>query len=256
MTDGILDLFRLDGRVALVTGAGSGLGRAFAIALAEAGADLVLVGRRPQPLEETAEHVRQRGCRAWTVPADITQPEACAEAIAHTMAEAGRLDVLVNNAGLGTAVPATRETPEQFRQVLDVNLFASYWMCQRAAAVMPAGSSIVNVSSVLGLLASPFPQAAYASSKAALLGLTRDLSGQWAGRKGIRVNAVAPGYVPTEMSEAAAPGSVEAFVAERSPLGRLGTPQEIAAAVVFLASPASSYVTGTVLAVDGGMSGH
>lgn len=252
----ILDLYRLDGRVAVVTGAGSGLGAAFAVALAEAGADLVLAARRADRLATTAAAVEALGRRALVVPADVADPDQCAHVAEQSMAHLGRIDVLVNNAGLGTAVPALRERPEDFRRVLDVNLMGAYWMAQECARRMEPGSSIVNVASTLAFIAPPAPQAAYAASKAGLVGVTRDLSAQWAGRNGIRVNALAPGYVRTEMTEDVPSEMLDAFIGARSPLNRLGEPTEIAAAMLFLASPASGYVTGSTFAVDGGMSGH
>jgi NAD(P)-dependent dehydrogenase (short-subunit alcohol dehydrogenase family) len=159
--------------------------------------------------------------------------------------------VLVNNAGVGTAVPAVRETPEEFRRVIDVNLNGCYWMAQACGRVMGPGSSIINISSVLGLRTAGMPQAAYSSSKAGLLGLTRDLAAQWTGRKGIRVNAVAPGFFPTEMTDQYPEGYVEGLMA-RVPAGRSGDPAELAAAVLFLASDAAGYITGQTLVVDGG----
>ena len=153
------------------------------------------------------------------------------------MEEFGRVDVLVNNAGIGTAVPATRETPDQFRQVIDVNLNGCYWMAQACGRVMQPGSSIINISSVLGLTTAGLPQAAYASSKAGLIGLTRDLAQQWTGRKGIRVNAIAPGFFESEMTDQYPPGYLESQE-PRIPVGRKGDPAELAAAVVFLASDA------------------
>lgn len=180
----VLDRFSLAGKVAVVTGASSGLGAGFAAALASAGADLVLAARRADRLDSVADAVRAHGRRVVTVTADVTDPDACAEVARAAVEQLGHLDVLVNNAGLGTAVPALRETPEQFRSVVDVNLHGAYWMAQAAARVMPRGSSIVNIASVLALIASYAPQAAYAASKAGLVGLTRDLSQQWAGRKG------------------------------------------------------------------------
>ena len=252
----VLDLFRLDGRVAVVTGASSGLGAGFAVALAHAGADVVLGARRADRLADTARAVEACGRRALAVATDVADPEQCTALAAAAVAEFGRLDVLVNNAGVGTAVPALRETPEQFRGVVEVNLEGAYWMAQACARVMEPGSSIVNIASTLGLITSYAPQAAYAATKAGLIGLTRDLSQQWAGRRGIRVNAVAPGYFASEMTAEIPPEQLQAFVTARSPLGRLGEQHELDAAVVFLASPASSYVTGSTLAVDGGMSGH
>ncbi|MGN6132167.1 MAG: SDR family NAD(P)-dependent oxidoreductase [Nocardioidaceae bacterium] len=248
----VLDLFRLDGKVAVVTGASSGLGVAFAQALAEAGADVVLGARRVERLEETRALVEAAGRRAVTVRTDVASPEDCQALVDAAMAELGRVDVLVNNAGIGTAVPATRETPEQFRQVVDVNLNGCYWMAQACGRVMQPGSSIVNISSVLGLTTAGLPQAAYSASKAALIGLTRDLAQQWTGRKGIRVNAVAPGFFESEMTEQYPPGYLDSMQ-PRIPAGRKGDPREVAAAVVFLASAAGGYVTGQTLAVDGGM---
>ncbi|MFZ3561302.1 SDR family NAD(P)-dependent oxidoreductase [Streptomyces sp. BH055] len=255
-TTPVLDLFRLDGKVAVITGASSGLGAGFAVALAQAGADLVLAARRTDKLEAVADQVRATGRRAVTVATDVTDPEQCEVMVGAGLDEFGRIDVLINNAGIGTAVPALRERPEEFRQVVELNLNGAYWAAQACAKVMKSGSSIVNVASTLGFITSYAPQAAYSASKAGLMGLTRDLSGQWAGRRGIRVNAVAPGYFASEMTAAVPEDVLAEFIESRSPLGRLGHQHELDAAVLFLASPASSYVTGSTLAVDGGMSGH
>jgi NAD(P)-dependent dehydrogenase (short-subunit alcohol dehydrogenase family) len=253
MTDsGVLDLFRLDGKVAVVTGASSGLGVAFAQGLAEAGADVALGARRVDRLADTAALVEAAGRRALPVGTDVADPQSCTDLVALAMEEFGRVDVLVNNAGVGTAMPATRETPEQFRGVIDVNLNGCYWMAQACGRVMQPGSSIINISSVLGITTAGLPQAAYAASKAGLIGLTRDLAQQWTGRKGIRVNAVAPGFFASEMTEQYPPGYLESQQA-RIPSGRKGDPQELAATVVFLASDAAGYITGQTLAVDGGM---
>ena len=161
---------------------------------------MVLAARRRAGLEATGREVEKLGRGALAVETDVTDPSACQAAVRAAVEEFGHLDVLVNNAGLGTAVPALRETPEQFRQVIDVNLLGAYWMAQAAAQLMPRGSAIVNIASVLGLVKSYVPQAAYAASKAGLIGLTRDLNQQWSGRRGIRVNAVAPGYFRSEMT--------------------------------------------------------
>ena len=252
----VLELFRLDGKVAIVTGASSGLGAGFAVALAEAGADVVLGARRADKLAAVAAAVEATGRRALAVVTDVTKPEDCTALAQAAIDTFGHLDVLVNNAGLGTAVPALRETPEQFRSVVDVNLLGTYWMAQAAARVMEPGSSIVNISSVLGLIKSPIPQAAYAATKAGVIGLTRDLSAQWASRKGIRVNALAPGYFASEMTDEMPPEVVLGFLQSGATLQRMGEQRELDAALLFLASPASSYITGVTLPVDGGMSGH
>lgn len=247
----ILDRFSLEGRVAIVTGASSGLGVAFAQGLAEAGADVVLGARRADRLADTRTIVETAGRRALAVATDVARQPDCQALVDAAMAEFGRVDVLVNNAGIGTAVPATRETTEQFEQVIDVNLNGCYWMAQACAKVMQPGSSIVNISSVLGLTTAALPQAAYSASKAGLIGLTRDLAQQWSGRRGIRVNALAPGFFASEMTDQYVPGYLDQQL-QRVPIGRAGDPAELTAALVFLAGDAGSYVTGQTLAVDGG----
>ncbi len=248
----ILDLFRLDGKVAVVTGASSGLGVTFARSLAEAGADVVLGARREDRLADTVGLVEQLGRRALAVRTDVTRPEDCQHLVDRAMEELGHVDILVNNAGIGTAVPATRETPEQFRSVIDLNLNGCYWMAQSCGRVMRPGSAIVNISSILGLTTMGLPQAAYAASKAGLIGLTRDLAQQWTSRKGIRVNALAPGYFESEMTGEFPEEYVTGAVIPRTLMGRLGRHEEIGAALLFLASDASGYITGVTLPVEGG----
>ncbi|MEI8149518.1 MAG: SDR family NAD(P)-dependent oxidoreductase, partial [Actinomycetes bacterium] len=216
----VLDRFRLDGKVAVVTGASSGLGVAFAKALAEAGADVVLGARRADRLAETGALVTAAGRKFAALQTDVTKPEQCDALIAHAIESFGHVDILVNNAGVGTAVPATHETPEQFRSVVDVNLFGAYWMSQAFAKANTTGGAIVNISSVLGLKPQGLPQAAYASSKAGLIGLTRDLAAQWTGRKNIRVNALAPGFFPSEMSDEL-PKDMVNMIKMFTPAGRL-----------------------------------
>jgi NAD(P)-dependent dehydrogenase (short-subunit alcohol dehydrogenase family) len=248
----VLDKFRLDDRVALVTGASSGLGVAFAEGLAQAGAHVVLAARRADKLAATAALVEAAGRRALCVPTDVTDPQQCAAMVDAAVAEFGRLDVLVNNAGVGTAVPATRETPEQFRGVIELNLNGAYWCAQAAGRVMAPGSTIVNIASILGITTAGLPQAAYAASKAGLIGLTRDLAQQWGARRGIRVNAVAPGFFASEMTDQYDPAYVEQ-VRSRIVPGVLGDPADLAATLVWLVSDAARYVYGQVVVVDGGV---
>src|SRR5437763_9811134 len=219
----VLDLFQLHGKVAVVTGASSGLGVAVARALAEAGADVALGARRVDRLADTGKLVEAAGRRALAVQTDVSRPEDCRRLIDQTVETLGRVDILVNNAGVGTAVPATRETPEQFRSVIDLNLNGQYWMAQAFGRAVTEGGSIINISSVLGLRPGGIPQAAYASSKAGLLGLTRDLAAQWTGRKGIRVNAICPGYFPSEMTDELDEREGE-LVKLLAPAGRYGEP--------------------------------
>ena len=247
-----LDRFRLDGKVAIVTGASSGLGVAFAHGLAAVGADVVLAARRMERLEAVRGDVEALGRRCLAVRADVASPEDCTRVVQDAMEAFGHVDVLVNNAGIATAVPATRESPEQFRQVIEVNLNGSYWTAQACGRVTQPGSSIVNIGSVLGSTTAGLPQAAYAASKAAIIGLTRDLAQQWTGRKGIRVNALAPGFFPSEMTDEYPEGYLDMMMV-RVPAGRAGDPQELVPPLIFLAGDASSYVTGVVLPVDGGL---
>jgi NAD(P)-dependent dehydrogenase (short-subunit alcohol dehydrogenase family) len=248
----VLDLFRLDGKVAIITGASSGLGAGFAVSLAEAGADIVLAARRVDRLDEASAAVAATGRRAIAVGTDVTHPQDCQDLADAAFRKFGRLDFLVNNAGVGTAVPASRESPKQFREVIEVNLNGAYWMAQACARAMQPGSAIVNISSALGITTAGLPQAAYTASKAGLIGLTRDLAQQWTGRKGIRVNALAPGFFPSEMS---AQYSTEYLESQSGRLlvKRLGYQHELSATLIWLLSDAAGYVTGQTIVVDGGM---
>ncbi|MEA2475421.1 MAG: hypothetical protein QOE06_3336, partial [Thermoleophilaceae bacterium] len=231
----ILDSFRIDGKVAIVTGASSGLGVAFATGLAEAGADIAICARRVERLEQTKGKVEALGRRCIAVPADVANPEDCNRVAAAAVDQLGRVDILINNAGVGTAAPATREDPDEFRKVIDINLNGSYFMAQACGRAMKDGGSIVNIGSVLGSTTAFLPQAAYASSKAAIIGLTRDLAQQWTGRKGIRVNALAPGSFESEMTDQYPEGYLEQMMF-RVPAGRKGEAHELVAAAIFLAS--------------------
>ncbi|GAA2058356.1 SDR family NAD(P)-dependent oxidoreductase [Williamsia deligens] len=254
MTGPLSDWFSLQDKVVVVTGASAGLGAVFAETFARAGADVVVGARRPDRLRVTVDAVTAHGRRALAVRTDVSVPEDCDELVQQAVEEFGHVDVLVNNAGVAGAVPATRETPEQFRSVVDVNLHGSYWMAQACARVMRPGSSIINISSVLAVTTAGLPQAAYSASKAALIGLTRDLAQQWGRRRGIRVNALAPGFFESEMTEAYTAQYIDEVLMPRVLLGRAGIPEELATTAVWLASPAAGFVTGHTLLVDGGMS--
>ena len=248
-----LDRFRLDGKVVVLTGASAGLGAGFARALGQAGAWLVLAARRAAELIEAVEALTTDGISATHAVADVASPNDCLRVAEVAVAKFGQIDVLVNNAGVASSAPALSESVERFNQVLTVNVTGSFLMAQACAPHMPRGASIVNVGSVLGHIGPRFPHAAYAASKAAIHGLTRDLAQEWTERKGIRVNTLCPGYFASEMT-ASGQGSIESMLAAHSIMPRFGEQQELDSALIFLASSASSYMTGTSVTVDGGLS--
>lgn len=243
--------FRLDGRTAVVTGASSGLGARFARVLHAAGADVVVAARRAERLRDLADDLP--GVEA--VSCDVADPDAVAGLVEAALARFGHIDVVVNNAGTGAVVPAEEEAPEVFRRVVDVNLVGLFEVSRQAARHLLAQGSgaIVNVASVLGLVASgQIPQASYAASKGAVVNLTRELAVQWA-RRGVRVNALAPGWFPSEMTNGMLDDEGgQRFIRRNTPMGRPGGTAELDGALLFLASDASSYVTGHTLVVDGG----
>ena len=247
-----LDAFSLEGRVAIVTGASSGLGTQIGDGLRKAGAEVVLFARRQDALSKAAAEL---GCDFEV--GDVTSERDRAVLVERTIERYGKIDILVNNAGIASTRPAEEETADGFRNVLETNLLAPFELTRLAAAHMLARGtgSVINVASVLGLLGNPrIPDAAYAASKGGLVALTRELAAQWAGR-GVRVNAVAPGYFETEMTQSMFDDDRSLrWIARNDPMGRPGRRGELTGAVVYLAGAASSYVTGQILAVDGGWS--
>jgi NAD(P)-dependent dehydrogenase (short-subunit alcohol dehydrogenase family) len=247
------ELFDLTDRVVLITGGSRGLGREMAFAAAQCGADVIIASRKLESCQATAEEITAAtGRAALPYQVHVGRWDELDGLVDAAYNRFGKVDVLINNAGIGTAVPATREQPDDFRRVIDINLNGSYWMAQACGRAMKDGGSIVNIGSVLGSTTAGLPQAAYAASKAAIIGLTRDLAQQWTGRKGIRVNALAPGFFASEMTDTYPDGYLD-LALQRVPAGRKGDGAELAAALVFLASDAGGYVTGQTLAVDGGM---
>ncbi|HEY5842919.1 MAG TPA: SDR family oxidoreductase, partial [Mycobacterium sp.] len=194
------------------------------------------------------------GTQVLVAPCDVVSTGDCAATAQAAVERFGRIDVLVNNAGVGPAGAALREDPSVFRSTIDINLTGAYLMSRACAPHMPSGSAIVNVSSVLGLVASRFPQAGYSASKAGLIGLTRDLAQQWTARRGIRVNALCPGYFDSDITAGEGAEKLRDMVEAHSIIRRFATRDEIASALLFLAAPASSYMTGASLVVDGGLS--
>jgi len=247
--------FRLDGRVAVVTGASSGMGVTFAEALAAAGAQVVVAARRIERLREVVTEIERQGGKAHAVACDVSREDEVDGLVAETERAFGAADLLVNNAGFTTVVAAEEQGADDWRAHLDVNLTGVFLCAQRfGRRMLEAGrGNIVNVASVLGFVASgQIRQAAYAASKGGVVNLTRELAAQWA-RRGVRVNALAPGWFPTEMT-ADMFGDERSLVwmRSRTPLGRGGQLEELVGPLLFLASDASSFVTGHVLTVDGG----
>jgi 2-dehydro-3-deoxy-D-gluconate 5-dehydrogenase len=256
----ILDRFRLDGKAALVTGASAGLGAAIAVALAEAGADVACHGNTRAP-EATCERVASAGRQSLAVTGDLSRRETPRALVEETVGRFGRLDILVNNAGTIRRTPATQYSEEDWAAVIEVNLSSVFRLSQLAGRHMltregaARGGKIVNIASLLSFQGG-ITVPAYAASKGGVAQLTKALANEWAS-KGINVNAVAPGYMRTDNTAALqADETRNRQILERIPAGRWGEPADLAGSVVFLASPASDYVNGHVLVVDGGWMGR
>jgi len=247
-------MFDMSGKLALVTGGGTGLGRQFARTLAHAGAAVIIAGRRVEPLQETAAAIRDDGGTAHCVALDVTDTSAVESAF-KVINDIGALDVVVNNAGAAVAAPLLELRDEAWDQIMDVNVKGAWHVARAAVEQMIArrrGGAIVNVASVLGFAVQK-GTASYPASKAALLHLTRTMAVEWA-RYGVRVNALAPGYFRTEMSDGYVTSERGKAMVERMPMRRLGEPAELGGALLLLASNAGAYLTGSVITVDGGLS--
>ena len=251
-------LFDIAGRVALVTGGSRGLGLQIAEAYAEAGAKLVITARKPEQLSEAEVHLSRLGAKVLSVPSDLSQPEVPAQLVDRTLEHFGQLDILVNNAGTTWGAPAEEHPVEAWHKVMTLNVTGAFLLTQiaaKAAFIPQQKGRVLNVASVAGLQGNP-PQlmgtVAYNTSKGALVNMTRALAAEW-GKYRITVNAVAPGYFPTKMSKGTLAYAEKAIVTA-APLGRLGSDQDLKGTALLLASDASAYITGQVIAVDGGLS--
>jgi NAD(P)-dependent dehydrogenase (short-subunit alcohol dehydrogenase family) len=254
---GVKDLFDLTGKVALVTGGSRGLGLDMAVGLGEAGAAVVVTARREQWLTTAEAQLRDNGISCAAIACDVSDPGQVDAAVNATLDRFGRIDVLVNNAGISWGESIETMQVEKWRQVIETNATGCFLMSQAVGRELRRagrGGSIINVASVVGIVGTPadvLDAVGYSASKGAIIALTRDLAVKWA-RDGIRVNAVAPGFFDTRLSHALL-DKTQAKIEKTTPMGRIGRLGELQGVAVFLASAASSYVTGQILAVDGGM---
>jgi NAD(P)-dependent dehydrogenase (short-subunit alcohol dehydrogenase family) len=252
----IMELFSIKGKVALVTGGTRGIGLACAHALGEGGATVIVVGRSAEQGAVAVRELTAKGIKSMFFPADVSSPEGVQALMENIVAEFGAIDILVNNAGIARHGNSIDFSAQDWRDVIDVNLSGVFWCAREAARHMLAsgkGGSIVNIGSMSGLASNiPQHQVAYNASKAGVHMLTKSMASEYA-QSGIRVNAVAPGYISTEMTKEALNNEAWSTVwLGMTPMGRVGRPEEVSAAVLFLASGAASYITGAVLTIDGG----
>ena len=258
--ESILELFNLNGRVALVTGGGAGIGRMSAHVLAQAGAAVRVTDVNEAAAERVAAEIRERGYKADAGPLDVTREDSVVSAMAAVDAAHGRLDILINNAGINRRAPALELTLAAWNEVIGINL-TGVFLCAREAGrrmVEQKSGSIINLASIYGHVASDFAGAsAYAASKAGVVNLTRALANEW-GAMGVRVNSIAPTFIETDLTRQAIFGRQEVvdYILKRTPLRRTGVPTDLAGAVLYLASDASGLVTGHSLAVDAGWLAH
>ena len=250
----ISELLSIKGKVAVITGASSGLGVTFAEALAEGGANLILAARRIEKLNEVAVQMRKLGVKAMPFQCDVSKQEEVQALVNTTIKNFGKLDIIVNNAGVAAMGPSIEMPVEEWNRVVSVNL-TGVFLCARTAAkqmIKQGSGKVINIASIYGAVGDVFPAAPYYATKGAVINLTRDLAVEWAPFK-VNVNAIAPGFFPSEMTEGIFRESrYTEYITKQTPLGRIGKPDDLKGAVLFLASPASDFVTGQTIFVDGG----
>lgn len=250
----VLSMFDLKGEKAIVTGGGQGLGKEMALALAEAGADVAVVQRRVEIAEQTAEEIRKLGRESIAMKVDVSKAADVQNMVEVTKDRFGKIDILINNAGIAQAVPALAMTEEEWDRMIDIHLKGTFLCSQMVGREMvkQKKGSIINISSMSAFIVNrPQEHAHYNTAKAAISHLTKNLAVEWA-KYNIRVNAIAPGYIKTPMTAAASDTKIADEWLSLSPMGRLGEPYELKGLALFLASKASSFVTGSVILVDGG----
>lgn len=254
---GILNqLFRLDGKVAIVTGGGRGLGELMALSLAEVGAKVVICSRKVEACEETVRKIEEKGGEALALACDVTNYDQVEQVVNQTIDRFGKIDILINNSGASWGAPVLEMPHHAWDKVMDVNVKGIFYMCQAVGKHMieQKGGKIINIASVAGLKGTDskvLDAIGYNTSKGAVITFTKDLAAKW-GKYNIHVNAIAPGFFPTKMSKGVLETN-EQQILDRTPLGRLGGEDEIQGAVLLLASKASDYITGETISVDGGM---